>query len=218
MPVIAPMTNFAATENSEELAHSFTRLSDGEFEWLVVTSSTTVDVLVGHAVRVPEHTKIAAVGESTTSALVLAGYRVDLAPAKDNSSRGLVKEWRSAPPKERVLVPQSEDSDDVLVTGLIELGIAVEFVTAYRTVGVAVPRDVADDVASGAIQGVLITSGSVARQIQTQLAPLPEETVVAAIGPRTAFDARAAGIRVDVIAESRTADALVAALIEGVVR
>ena len=104
------------------------------------------------------------------------------------------------------------------MTGLIELGIAAEFVTAYRTVGVPVPSDVADDVASGAIQGVLITSGSVARQIQGQLAPLPEDTVVAAIGPRTAFDARAAGIRVDVIAESRTADALVAALIEAVVR
>lgn len=218
VPVIAPMINFAATENAQELARSFARLADGDFGWLVVTSSTTVDVLVGHAVRVPEHTRIAAVGESTTSALALAGYRVDLAPAKDNSSRGLIKEWRSAAPTERVLVPQSEDSDDVLVTGLTGLGIAAEFVTAYRTVGVPVSRDVAEDVASGAIQGILVTSGSVARQIQGQLAPLPEGTIVAAIGPRTAFDARAAGIRVDVIAESRTADALVEALIEGVVR
>jgi uroporphyrinogen-III synthase len=96
--------------------------------------------------------------------------------------------------------------------------VGAEFVTAYRTVGVSVPDDVADDVASGAIRGILITSGSVARQIQQQLAPLPESTIVVAIGPRTAFDARTAGIVVDAIAETRTGEALVEALIEQSIR
>jgi uroporphyrinogen-III synthase len=48
--------------------------------------------------------------------------------------------------------------------------------------------------------------------VQAQLSPLPEETVVAAIGPRTAFDARAAGLTVHVIAESRSASSLVEGL------
>jgi len=61
---------------------------------------------------------------------------------------------------------------------------------------------------------VLITSGSVARQVQAQLAPLPDDTIVAAIGPRTAFDARAAGITVHLIAESRSALSLVETLAE----
>ena len=52
------------------------------------------------------------------------------------------------------------------------------------------------------------------RQIAAQLAPLPQGTVVACIGPRTAFDARAAGLTVDLIAEARSADSLVAALVE----
>jgi len=63
---------------------------------------------------------------------------------------------------------------------------------------------------------VLVTSGSVARQVAEQLSPLPQGTIVACIGPRTAFDARAAGLTVDVIAESRSADALVDALVEHV--
>jgi uroporphyrinogen-III synthase len=89
-------------------------------------------------------------------------------------------------------------------------------VSAYRTVGVPIAEHVAADVASGRIGAVLVTSGSVARQVATQLSPLPAGTIVACIGPRTAFDARAAGLTVDVIAESRSADALVDALVEHV--
>jgi len=77
-----------------------------------------------------------------------------------------------------------------------------------------VAEHIAADVTSGRIRAVLITSGSVARQVQSQLSPLPEDTVVAAIGPRTAFDARAAGLTVHVIAESRSAASLVDALAE----
>ena len=89
--------------------------------------------------------------------------------------------------------------------------------SAYRTVGVPVTDDVVRDVASGDISVLLVTSGSVARQIAAQLAPLPENTVVACIGPRTAFDARAAGLPVHLIAETRSAAALVEAVVENAV-
>lgn len=216
-PVIAPMINFASTQNGEELAKAFTRLEQGVFEWLVVTSSTTVDVLVGHSVSIPAKTRIAAIGEMTASALTLAGYRLDFTPENDNSARGLVREWTSAVPSGAILVPQSESADESLASELASLGVDAEFVTAYRTVGVTVAEDVAADVASGAIGGILITSASVARQVQQQLAPLPDSVVIVAIGPRTAFEARAAGIVVDAIAEDRTAEALVDALVEGIV-
>lgn len=215
-PIIAPMINFASTENADALADALDRLQSGTFDWLVVTSATTVDVLLSHRVRVPERTRIVAVGETTGSALAIAGYRVDFVPEKDNSARGLVKAWPSLAASGRVLVPQSNVPEENLVTGLASLGVEAEFVTAYRTVGVRVTDEVVAEVASGSIGGILITSGSVARQIREQLAPLPERTVVAAIGPRTAFDARKAGITVDAIAESRTADSLVEAFTEHV--
>ena len=99
-----------------------------------------------------------------------------------------------------------------------DLGLDATFVAAYRTVGVPVSETVRVDVATGRIGALLVSSGSVARQISAQLSPLPEGTVVVCIGPRTAYDARAAGLTVDVIAEDRTAESLVAALVEHATR
>ena len=220
IPVIAPLINFASADNAEALTDALGRLSEGRFNWLVVTSATTVDVLVSQGTRVPASTRIAAVGETTAAALTLAGYPVDYVPVNDNSARGLVKEWpisaahSSGGGSGRVLIPHSDIAEPTIVAGLADLGMDVEYVAAYRTVGVPVSGQIKDDVARGKVRAILVTSGSVARQIAAQLAPLPEGTVVACIGPRTAFDARGAGLTVHAIAESRSADSLVESLVE----
>ena len=217
VPVVAPMINFASAENAIELSDALRRLERGDFAWLVITSATTVDVLISQEVTVPASTRIAAVGETTGAALALAGFHVDFVPEGDNSARGLLREWPESDIVGRVLVPQSDIAEPTLVAGLATLGLEVEYVSAYRTVGVPVSDSVAADVASGRISAVLVTSGSVARQVQLQLAPLPDDTIVAAIGPRTAFDARDAGLTVHVIAESRSATSLVESLVEYVI-
>ncbi|WP_341953365.1 uroporphyrinogen-III synthase [Salinibacterium sp. TMP30] len=214
VPVIAPLINFAPSANIPALANAFHELNDGQFDWLAVTSATTVDVLIVSGVTIPEHTKIAAVGETTAAALTLAGHRVDFVPEFDNSGRGLVKEWPDRTPGLRVLTPQSNLADTTLPEGLGALGIEVVSVSAYSTVGVPVADKVREDVASGRISAVLVSSGSVARQVAEQLAPLPDTTIVACIGPRTAFDARAAGLTVHVIAEDRSSASLVETLAE----
>lgn len=218
IPVIAPMINFASTENEAALAEAFGRLESGSFDWLVVTSATTVDVLVSQQIAVPAKTQVAAVGETTAAALQLAGYHVHFVPEADNSARGLVREWPGEAGSGRVLIPHSDIAEPTIVAGLAALGLDVEYVAAYRTVGVSVSDEVAADVASGRVRAVLVTSGSVARQVAEQLAPLPIDTLVACIGPRTAFDARGAGLTVHLIAETRSADALVAALVEHATR
>ncbi|MFP7761906.1 uroporphyrinogen-III synthase [Marisediminicola sp. LYQ134] len=214
VPVVAPLINFASTEDPSALATSLDELERGQFEWLVVTSATTVDVLMSHRTSVPDDTKIAAVGETTAAALSLAGYRVDFIPEGDNSARGLVREWPRTEARGRVLVPQSEIAEPTLVAGLSRLGYDAEFVAAYRTVGVPVAESIAADVASGRIRAILVTSGSIARQVAAQLSPVPDETIIGCIGPRTAFDARAAGLAVHIIAESRSADSLIDGLVE----
>jgi uroporphyrinogen-III synthase len=215
IPVVAPMLNFASAEDPAALANALYELQDGQFDWIVLTSATTVDVLVSQGVRIPEDTRVAAVGETTAAALQLAGYRVDFVPTSDNSARGLVSEWPATENVHgRVLVPQSDIAEPTLVAGLAKLGFAAEYVTAYRTVGVPVSPEVAADVASGRIGAILVTSGSVARQVAAQLLPLPESTVIVCIGPRTAFDTRAAGLPVHAIAEERTSDSLIAALVD----
>jgi uroporphyrinogen-III synthase len=214
VPVIAPLINFAASDDETGLASALADLQSGGFDWIVITSATTVDVLMSQSVVIPPDTKIAAVGETTGAALALAGYRVDYVPEADNSARGLVREWPHGEIAGRVLVPQSDIAEPTLVSGLAELGLNVQFVSAYRTVGVPVTDHVRADVADGRIAAILVSSGSVARQIAQQLAPLPQATIVACIGPRTAYDARAAGLTVNVIAENRSATSLVESLVE----
>ncbi|WP_167043985.1 uroporphyrinogen-III synthase [Salinibacterium sp. ZJ454] len=214
VPVVAPIINFASTDNPEALQGALRELEAGAFAWLVVTSATTVDVLASHGTTVPEGTRIAAVGETTAGALSLAGYEVDFVPQGDYSARGLFKEWPGGHGSGRVLLPQSDIAEPTLLAGLTKLGFNVTFISAYRTVGVPVSDEVAADVASGRINAVLVSSGSVARQLAAQLAPLPSATVVACIGPRTAFDTRSAGLTVHTIAETRSAQSLIEALVE----
>ncbi|WP_223693335.1 uroporphyrinogen-III synthase [Leifsonia poae] len=216
-PVVAAMINFAPTADAPALEAALARLADGDFDWMTVTSATTVDVLSAQRVVVPPSTRVAAVGETTAAALVAAGYTVDLVPSEDNSARGLLAEWEAATAGVvplRVLTLRSEIAKPLLTEGLKRIGHDVESVVAYRTIGVPVPESVVTDVADGLVQAILVTSGSVAEQVQGQLGPIPGTTLVAAIGPQTARDARSFGLRVDVIAAERTAASLIAAVVD----
>jgi uroporphyrinogen-III synthase len=128
----------------------------------------------------------------------------------------LLAEWEAATNGVvplRVLTLRSEIAKPLLTEGLKRIGHDVQSVVAYRTVGVDVPESVVKDVAEGRVQAILVTSGSVAEQVQLQLGPIPESTLVAAIGPQTARDARAVGLRVDVIADERSASSLIDAVV-----
>jgi uroporphyrinogen-III synthase len=118
VPVIAPVINFASTDNEAALADALARLERGSFDWIVITSATTVDVLVSQQVSIPDKTRVAAVGETTAAALLLANYRVDFVPEVDNSARGLVKEWPEAAGAGRVLIPHSDIAEPTIVAGL----------------------------------------------------------------------------------------------------
>ena len=215
-PIVAPMINFAPTDDAPALEAALARLAAGDFDWMTVTSATTVDVLSSHRAVVAPATRIAAVGETTAAALVAAGYRVDIVPSEDNSARGLLAEWEAATAGEvplRILTLRSEIAKPLLTEGLRRIGHEVESVVAYRTIGVPVDQRVVADVAAGKVQALLVTSGSVAQQVQDQLGPIPESTVVACIGPRTAKDAAAIGLRVDVVADAPSAESLILALV-----
>ncbi|WOQ69459.1 uroporphyrinogen-III synthase [Microbacterium limosum] len=213
VPVVAPLINFAPTSDQATLDAALHDLQQGNFDWLTVTSATTVDVLYAHRVTIPAATKIAAVGETTAAALQAVGYRVDLVPEQDNSAAGMAEQMIALEPESRrILTLRSEIAKPVLTRMLIDAGHDVRSVVAYRTVGVPVTERIARDVASGRINAILVTSGSVAEQVSLQFPDVPDSTVIAAIGPRTAKDARKVGLSVDVVAPQQT----VAALIEAV--
>ncbi|MGP3533820.1 uroporphyrinogen-III synthase [Microbacterium sp. RD1] len=213
VPVIAPLINFAPTNDQATLEQALADLASGAFDWLTVTSATTVDVLYAYRATIPTHTKVAAVGETTAAALQAVGYRVDLVPERDNSAAGLAEEMIALESEPRdVLTLRSEIAKPVLTRLLSESGHRVRSVVAYRTVGVPVTERIAQDVASGRINAILVTSGSVAEQVHAQFPDIPPSTVIAAIGPRTAKDAKRSGLPVDVVADQQTVDALITAV------
>ena len=213
VPVVAPLINFAPTNDQATLDRALADLQDGAFDWLTLTSATTVDVLFAQGVRIPSTTKVAAVGETTAAALQAVGYRVDLVPDRDNSAAGMAEQMIALEPEpRRVLTLRSEIAKPVLTKRLIEAGHDVRSVVAYRTVGVPVTERIAHDVENGRINAILVTSGSVAEQVRLQFPVIPPTTVIAAIGPRTAKDAKRTGLSVDVVASTQTVDALIEAV------
>ena len=177
------------------------------YGWLVVTSATAVRVLAERVARLPSDLRVAAVGEPTARAARAAGWAVDLVP-DDASAAALAS---ALPDTTRtVLFPRSDIAAPTLARGLVARGIDVDDVVAYRTVGTGdepITLDPPPD-------AVLVTSGSVARQVARRMAPLDPRTVVACIGPGTADDARAAGLPVHVVARARSAEALLDAVVE----
>ena len=170
-------------------------------------------MLFAHRATIPAATKVAAVGETTAAALQAVGYRVDLVPERDNSAAGMAEQMIALEPEPRdILTLRSEIAKPVLTRLLAEAGHRVRSVVAYRTVGVPVTDRIAEDVRNGRINAILVTSGSVAEQVQQQFPEIPDTTVIAAIGPRTAKDARRAGLSVDVVAATQTVDALIDAV------
>lgn len=210
VPVIAPLINFAPTNDRASLEQALADLADGAFHWLTVTSATTVDVLYAYRAVIPATTKVAAVGETTAAALQAAGYRADLVPEHDNSAAGMAQQMIALESEPRdILTLRSEIAKPVLTQKLTEAGHRVRSIVAYRTVGVPVTERIVADVRSGLINAILVTSGSVAEQVRLQFPEIPRETVIAAIGPRTAQDARSAGLVIDVVADRQTVDALI---------
>jgi uroporphyrinogen-III synthase len=215
--VIAPMVNFAPTDDAPALEAALKELAAGEFDWITLTSATTVDVLMAHQAVIPPTTKVACVGETTATALAAAGYKADLAPSEENTAHGLLEEWTAATGGViplRVLTLRSQIAVPVLTEGLIRIGHSVKSIVAYRSVGVDVPEGVINDVRAGKISDILVTSGSVAEQIAIQIGDIPSKTLVSAIGPRTAKDAEAFGLRIDAIADEINIESMVDLLVE----
>lgn len=237
-PLILPLVRIDPAEDQARLQQILGQLSEGRYDWLVVTSQSTVRVLP----PVPSSVQVAAVGSVTAASLRERGVPVAFIPTKQ-SAAGLVDEW---PIREgRVLWPHALDARPVIADGLRQHGMQVTEVVAYRTVPVFESGEqlVEAAVQSGSlptvdeasarrqqelqpagqdsvltavepaetpIDAVLVTSGSVAKQVARL--GLAADTRIVAIGEQTAEDCRKYGLQVAGIATRPNAEALVAAL------
>ena len=139
--LLLPMIDFERAADQHSLDVACDALAAGAFDWLVVSSATTVHVLSDKAAErgmtlgnwLPANTRVAAIGQASRGLLESAGVPVALTPQPSaQSAAGLLEVW----PGEagRVLLPQADIAAPRLAEGLSASGAAVTVVTAYRTV------------------------------------------------------------------------------------
>ena len=169
----------------------------------------------------------AVVGPATARALAAHGITADLV-APQNSATGMLAVWPDAlaepgpaagdlpdaatPPAPRVLLPLGDLARPTLERGLTALGHSPVRVTAYRTVSHPAPAEVVARWRAGGFDAVVLTSGSVAREVAAQLGARPDVLAVA-IGEPTREAALAVGQPIAAVADAATDDALFAALL-----
>lgn len=198
-------------------------LVTGHYEWVGFTSANTVRAIrekveaFGLDARAFAGVRIAAVGGLTIAALRDWGIRPDLVPSGEQSVAGLLEDWpafdEDIDPMRNVLLPRADIATDALISGLADLGWEVDDVTAFRTVRAAPPAaSIREAIKGGSFDAVIFTSSATVRNLVGIAGKPHAQTVVACIGPRTAATAREHGLRVDVLAEVPSSEALIDAL------
>ncbi len=236
---VVPLIEFAPPEDVAVLDTALVRLTEGAYDWVTITSGTTVTALAGRAAGIVNptspaarnpstalaamigRTQLAAVGPGTARVLERHGLTPHLVPTGEHSARGLVAEFPppplpadpSAPSSARVLSPHSDLAEPTVVDGLRAAGWEVDDVVAYRTVSGPQPSsELREDVRAGVFRAVLLSSASTVTNLLELVGPPPPRTLVCCIGPRTVRAAEAAGLEVHVVPEHATAEDLVEAL------
>ncbi|WP_017198584.1 uroporphyrinogen-III synthase [Arthrobacter sp. M2012083] len=139
-PLVLPLIDFEKAGDQAALDASLDRLVAGDFDWMVISSITTVRVLLEKAAQrgvaladlVPAGTKVATIGPSSRQVLESVGLTVALAPAEVQSAEGLLAVWKAS--SGRVFLPQADIATPGLRDGLAATGADVTSVVAYHTV------------------------------------------------------------------------------------
>ncbi|MFF1828681.1 uroporphyrinogen-III synthase [Paenarthrobacter sp. NPDC058040] len=139
-PFVLPLIDFERASDQASLDSALDTLAAGGFEWLVISSTTTLRVLIEKAAErgttasklVPPGTKVATVGPASKRAIEAAGFGVDLFPTGEQSAEGLIELW--SPAGGRILLLQADIAAPRLREGLAAKRADVAAVTAYHTV------------------------------------------------------------------------------------
>jgi uroporphyrinogen-III synthase len=139
-PLVLPLIDFERAADQHALNAGLDELAAGAYDWLVISSITTVQMLAAKAAErgttpdrlIPAVTRVATIGTSSQRTLEALGIEVALAPMEQQSAEGLLALWEPAPA--RVFLPQADIAAAALRDGLAAKGADVTAVVAYHTV------------------------------------------------------------------------------------
>ncbi len=210
-PIVAPAIEIVPAR-AAPLQRALRELSAGEFEWIAITSRSTVEVLSARLAS-PRHlrAKVAAIGDGTAGAFrAWAGRAPDFQP-ETFTTAALARAFPRG--DGRVLCPRADIAPKGLEEALAAKGWTPVRVDAYRTrFPRALPKDARDALRAGEVDAVTFTSASTVRGFVAALGLVRGNPKVVCIGPVTAREARARGLKVAAVARPHTMEGLAAAL------
>jgi len=198
------------------------RVAAGEFDWLVLTSRAGASALLArmdarHVRSLPA--KVAVVGEGTASVLRAARIEPALVPGAF-TTEALGREMPRG--RGRVLLARADIAPQGLEDALRRKGWTIERVDAYRTrVAAGIPVKARRALAAGTVDAITFASASTVRGFvrlaggmfkHPTMAAARRTPKVVCIGPVTAAEARALGLRVHAVADPHTIEGLVTAV------
>ncbi|MBB6647308.1 uroporphyrinogen-III synthase [Halobellus ruber] len=187
----------------------------------VLTSKTGVELLA-EAGWSPGEATLACIGPKTAAAARDAGWTVDLVP-EEYSSSGLVAALDGDVDGKRVAVARSDHGSQVLIEGLRDAGADVRETVLYRlrspegagqstVMAAGSELDAACFTSSLTVENFLEAAAE--RGVRGEAIAGLNRAVVGAIGEPTRQTAAEFGIRVDVVPENATFEALATAVVE----
>jgi uroporphyrinogen-III synthase len=209
--IVAPVIEISPVR-SAALTRALHDLSHGRFEWIVLTSRATVEMLASRLALPSEvRAKVAAIGDGTGKAFRAWTRRTpDLMPETFTTS-GLARAFPRG--QGRVLCARADIAPAGLEDALAAKGWAPVRVDAYRTrLARSLPTEARAALRDGRVDAITFTSASTVRGFVGAMGVVRGDPKVVSIGPVTAKEAREHGIRVSAVARPHTIEGLVAAL------
>lgn len=211
--VCVPTVTIDAESVASELDAALASLDDAA--WLVVTSQNGARAIARRLAerggRLPQATRVAAVGPATANALAEAGIAVAYVP-HDYLTVAIAGGLGDLADR-RVVLARADAATPQLREALIARGARVEEVVAYRTVeGPPTCRDALHAALQRDLGGIAFTSGSTVRGLLSLASASDRGRArripAFCIGPVTADVARHSGFEVAAVATPHTAQAL----------
>ncbi len=216
--VLAPVIAFQPPDNPQHAEYAVHHAN--EYAWIVFTSANGVAAFFEaldsrrEDARALGQAKIGVIGTGTASALRLRGIYADLMPGAfvaEDLAQSLIT---ATQPGDRILIFRAQEARDILPQMLRDAARNVDVVAAYKTVTVRFPNLRAK---AAACDIFTFSSASTVRAFRENVGDVREASLgktVACIGPITAQAARGAGMHVDVVARTFTAQGLLDALLQ----
>jgi len=224
--VVLQMPTIRIGESPEPRALKLAIENLDQYDWIVFTSANAVKKLIeqlhkeGRDVRALGKARLCAIGPATAAALQSSGLLVDLVP-ESYVAESVVEclRARGELSGKKILLPRAEKARKLLPQALRELGAEVTEIALYTT-QLEKPEnleEVRKELAAGRIDVVTFTSSSTVENFISLIGKeealcLAGKTVFASIGPVTSETASRYGLKVDIMPEDYTIEALAEAI------